>query len=130
MEILQVSLWPANRLSNHTTANTSPFATCFNSSVYQKKVQHQILQRKVNRDLFQRLDANNDGEVDKFEFLSAMLLDQGLVKSEDIDKIMTRFAELDVDNSGSIDISEAKAAHRREEMQEMEIRKRASLKAI
>ena len=50
----------------------------------------------------------------RFEFLSAMLVDQGLVKAEDIDSIMQRFHDLDVDKDGTIDVSEAKHAEKKE----------------
>jgi len=46
---------------------------------------------------------NNDGQVDKYEFLAVNLTKQNLVSADDIRLIAARFAALDVDNSGFLD---------------------------
>ena len=51
-------------------------------------------------------DDDGIGEVDKFEFLKKMLIQMKLVSKEEIQKIMQRFQELDVDGSGTLDKSD------------------------
>lgn len=48
-------------------------------------------------------DADNDGRIDKYEFLMKMLVMTHECSQDTIDRIMGRFAQIDVDGDGDID---------------------------
>ena len=49
------------------------------------------------------VDSDGDSAIDKFEFLSYMLVTMGKVSQEDIDKVIGIFDALDEDGSGQLD---------------------------
>ena len=51
-------------------------------------------------------DVNADGKIDKYEFLSKMLVETQEVEQSKIDEIMRKFEMLDVDKSGEITTDE------------------------
>ena len=61
-----------------------------------------LFQRALTLSDLKRLDADNDGIVDKTEFLTYMLVALQKVEKEDIEEIMKVFDRLDVDKSGTL----------------------------
>lgn len=55
------------------------------------------------------MDDDEDGEVDKAEFLSYMLVTLQRVDKEEIQNLMQLFDKLDVDNSGTLNAEDLKA---------------------
>ena len=53
-------------------------------------------------------DVTGDGKIDRFEYLSTMLIQLELVEARQIDKIMNKFDEIDIDKSGFITQQEVK----------------------
>jgi len=68
-----------------------------------RKLRERILRRKLNTADLKEMDQNSDQKLSKDEFLVAMLRRTDTVPQEDIDAILRRFDELDVDNDGFID---------------------------
>ena len=54
-------------------------------------------------------DTSGDGKIDKYEFLSKMLVETQEVDQSKIDEIMKKFTMLDSDNNGQITTDELKA---------------------
>ena len=54
----------------------------------------------------QAMDENQDGEVQRSEFLAFMLVALNKVDKEEIAEIMSLFDKLDVSKSGTIDIKD------------------------
>ena len=67
----------------------------------EREAEMRILNRKVGSDVL-GLDADGDGEVDKFEYLSHMIVVLGKMQRHEVMEIMTRFKELDVTGDGKI----------------------------
>jgi Ca2+-binding EF-hand superfamily protein len=57
----------------------------------------------------QEMDADNDGNVDKAEFLSFMLVTMQRVDPEDIESLLGLFKRLDSDGSGYLNAADLKA---------------------
>ncbi|KAJ8901589.1 hypothetical protein NDN08_003797 [Rhodosorus marinus] len=55
---------------------------------------------------FRQMDSDQDGRITKAEFLVSMLERMDLVQKNDLDEILGRFDELDLDGSGYVDRSE------------------------
>ena len=51
-------------------------------------------------------DEDDDGKIDKFEYLSRMLILTNEVRLETIAKIMYKFDKIDIDKSGTIDVND------------------------
>lgn len=63
----------------------------------------ELLNTPLDRKSINDMDPNDDGEIDKGEYLEFMLLRWGKVKKEDTFPIMAKFDELDQDGSGFLD---------------------------
>merc|ERR1712079_124389 len=61
---------------------------------------------EANFKLIEILDANGDGKVDKFEYLSRMLIFTRLCNKAELDDLMKGFDSVDADADGFVDISE------------------------
>jgi len=65
--------------------------------------------KRAGKDLFQlfnKIDKNRSGELDKYEFLTFCLAEYGLVSDEDIDTINNEFERLDASRNGSLSMHE------------------------
>jgi potassium channel subfamily K, other eukaryote len=69
----------------------------------QRAVTRRLLSARMDFDTLRGMDSDGDGRVDKAEFLVSCLLKLGKVEQEDVDSVLRRFKELDVDGSGLID---------------------------
>ena len=67
----------------------------------EREAEMRILNQKVGSEVL-GLDADGDGEVDKFEYLSHMIVVLGKMQRHEVMEIMTRFKELDVTGDGKI----------------------------
>ena len=66
-------------------------------------------------------DKDADGEIDKYEWLSKILIEIGAVDSDTIDEIMQKFHEIDTDKSGEITTQELMLyEQKRKEIQQMQ----------
>jgi Ca2+-binding EF-hand superfamily protein len=77
------------------------------------EVQHAItafLAEGVNEDLIVEMDEDGGGSVDKYEFLSYLLVHTGKVTKHEIQGINNMFSSLDRDGSGTIDKDDIRAA--------------------
>lgn len=76
------------------------------ASVYmrsqRRRAELKFLSRTMTIYDMQAMDENNDGEVQKSEFLAFMLVALNKVDQEDITEIMSLFDKLDVSKTGSI----------------------------
>jgi hypothetical protein len=63
----------------------------------------QLLNTPLDKEFLDSMDTGGDGEIDKGEFLEAMLIRLGKVTKEDTFPIMKKFDELDADKSGFLD---------------------------
>uniref|UniRef100_A0A7S3P7I4 EF-hand domain-containing protein n=1 Tax=Amphora coffeiformis TaxID=265554 RepID=A0A7S3P7I4_9STRA len=68
----------------------------------QRMAEKTFLQQSLTLSDIKTMDANNDGSVDKAEFLSYMLVTLQRVEKEEIDSLLSLFDKLDVDNSGTL----------------------------
>lgn len=64
----------------------------------------------VTEDIIAEMDEDGGGSVDKFEFLSYMLVHTGKVSKHEIQSINTLFSSLDRDGSGSLDTNDIRDA--------------------
>tara|TARA_B110000091_G_C13790347_1_gene465337 strand:+ start:233 stop:2038 length:1806 start_codon:yes stop_codon:yes gene_type:complete len=67
----------------------------------ERQAEMRILNRTVGKEVL-RLDDDGDGEVDKFEYLSHMVVVLGKMRRHEVVEIMNRFDELDVTGDGKI----------------------------
>merc|ERR1711964_869103 len=67
------------------------------------KMQKVLDQTLTSLDELDVFDSDGDGKIDKFEFLMKMLVMTHECSQDTIDRIMGRFAAIDVDNDGDID---------------------------
>lgn len=72
----------------------------------QRDVSRRLLTAQVDIRALKLFDTDNDGHVDKAEFLTQMLVASGKVEQEEIDTIMLRFDELDRGSTGVISVSD------------------------
>lgn len=73
----------------------------------QDEIKERFLKRTLRKEDFLAMDADGDGQIDKFEWLSSTLIEQGTISPSDLQHIMSRFEELDADGTGAIDAKEA-----------------------
>ena len=77
-----------------------------------KKQHQQFLDHRIKRSLhnYQQIlhdfDENDNGKIDRFEYLSRMLILTNETKLETIAKIMQKFEQIDKDKSGLIDVND------------------------
>ena len=86
----------------------------FGTAIFEKM--DQLQQRKFKKQVMSRaliseaqlleFDIDGDGKIDKFEFLSKMLVETREVEANKIQEIMKKFRELDADGNGEITIDE------------------------
>merc|ERR1719171_2650471 len=80
---------------------TANFASAFGALLIgAQKTQHRL--GKVTEEIFEKIDKNHDGIIDRREFRTYALLKFGLVTYEDLDEIDNLFDAIDVDGSGSL----------------------------
>lgn len=72
-----------------------------------------FLQQSLTWTDIETMDEDNDGEVDKAEFLSYMLVTLQRVDQEEIDTLMNLFNKLDVDKSGTLSKDDLKETIRK-----------------
>ena len=72
----------------------------------QQKFRDDLLHFELTPDLFEACDVSNDGRVDKFEYMTFMLLAMKAVDMELLDSISAQFDKLDVTNSGDLCIDD------------------------
>jgi potassium channel subfamily K len=88
---------------------TSNFVAGISGYIIDAK-QQQLIQRSLNRKLrisdILEMDEDSDGEVDKLEFLTKMLVRLRKCEQDDIDEILQRFDDLDIDGSGALDMKD------------------------
>ena len=86
------------------------FATNFMKYMLTKSHQRMIdkIMRNtlITEEQIAKFDADNSGSIDKFEYLSKMLILTNEVEAAVIDNIMRRFVEIDADGSGIIDVAD------------------------
>jgi hypothetical protein len=68
--------------------------------------------RGVTADLIAEIDDDKSGDVDKFEFLTYMLVNMGKLDSEDVEQVMELFKHYDIDNSGYLTIDDVVQANK------------------
>lgn len=71
--------------------------------VHKRNLHNTILYRHIEKDIFSKMDKNNDNRVDTYEWLVATLIDQGKIDQKDVDDAEARFKELDFHNNGYLD---------------------------
>jgi hypothetical protein len=57
---------------------------------------------KITYDTFNEIDVDGNGTLSKYEFVSFVLLQYGLVKKEDLDEIIAMYDKLDVSRDGVV----------------------------
>ena len=68
--------------------------------------------RGVTADLIAEIDEDKSGDVDKFEFLTYMLVNMGKIEMEDVEQVMELFKHYDIDNSGYLTIDDVVLANK------------------
>eukprot|EP00440_Ansanella_granifera_P070243 gb/GFBE01076215.1/.p1 GENE.gb/GFBE01076215.1/~~gb/GFBE01076215.1/.p1 ORF type:complete len:361 (+),score=61.87 gb/GFBE01076215.1/:1-1083(+) len=63
----------------------------------------------IGEELFNRIDADGSGTLSKFEYVIYMLVEHGLVPSDDVELLLEQFEGFDVNNDGSLTMAEIKA---------------------
>lgn len=81
-----------------------------------------FLQRSITLCDLDSMDEDNNGDVDREEFISFMLVALQKVTKEDIDELRQVFRRLDVDNSNSINKFDLQVIAKRRKMQNPLIR--------
>jgi potassium channel subfamily K len=80
---------------------TANFASAFGALLIgAQKNDHRI--GKVTEEIFQKIDKNKDGEIDRREFRTYAFLKFGLVTYEDLDEIDNLFDAIDTDGDGTL----------------------------
>jgi voltage-gated potassium channel Kch len=64
--------------------------------------------KKVAQDLFDKMDQDGDGNLDRLEFLRMQLVMLGLASEDDLDSIMHQFDLIDESGDGNISLDEFK----------------------
>eukprot|EP00179_Madagascaria_erythrocladioides_P010460 CAMPEP_0198358310 /NCGR_PEP_ID=MMETSP1450-20131203/130207_1 /TAXON_ID=753684 ORGANISM="Madagascaria erythrocladiodes, Strain CCMP3234" /NCGR_SAMPLE_ID=MMETSP1450 /ASSEMBLY_ACC=CAM_ASM_001115 /LENGTH=314 /DNA_ID=CAMNT_0044065029 /DNA_START=26 /DNA_END=968 /DNA_ORIENTATION=+ len=94
-------------LSTLSLARAVGVITGARAAVKQREVAHRTLTARFTNNIFMEMDKDGDGEVDRLEFLTVMLMKLGKVDKETVDDILEEFDERDVDHSGTISLAEA-----------------------
>ena len=68
--------------------------------------------RGVTADLIVEIDEDGSGDVDRFEFLTYMLVNMGKIEIEDVEQVMELFKHYDIDNSGYLTIDDVVLANK------------------
>ena len=108
---------PQNQLSRAIATIYLPFSVAMMawilsqfSGIYIKdraeKSEKEFLNRQLTNKDIHEMDTNGDGSVHYGEFLAFMLEAMGKVEKEDLEEIKVLFSRLDVDQSGSLTISD------------------------
>ena len=74
----------------------------------QRKLNARTLMREFTMVDFNKIDANHDGTVDELEYFTYMVTRMGYVARRELNELRHRFAELDLDGSGSITVEDLK----------------------
>lgn len=69
----------------------------------QKKIFQGQLENSLTVDHLKVMDANEDGKVDREEYVLFMLMEMGLVTKQEIEELQEQFGRLDVTRSGYLD---------------------------
>lgn len=77
-----------------------------NVQAKQRMMTRRMLTAKMDMSTWTDMDRDNDGQVDKAEFVTELLIRTGKVERRECDALMKRFDELDTDKSGEISVSE------------------------
>jgi len=75
-------------------------------AAHQAKMEKILGQTLTSLDELTVFDSDGDGRIDKYEFLMKMLVMTHECSQDTIDRIMGRFAQIDVDGDGDIDIED------------------------
>jgi len=62
--------------------------------------------RGVTKELILEIDEDGSGEIDRFEFLTYMLVNMGKIELDDVEQVMALFKHYDQDESGAIDVND------------------------
>lgn len=72
----------------------------------QRAVQRRLMNARMDMRTLVRMDRDRDNRLDRTEFVAQMLIRSGKVEERDVQQLLQRFDQLDVDNSGYISPSE------------------------
>lgn len=72
----------------------------------QRAVTRRLLSAQLDMKTWKKMDKDNDGAVNKSEFITEFLVRSGKVQQDEMDAILARFDELDKDKNGDIRLSE------------------------
>jgi len=78
----------------------------FNISNEEKQKEDLLRKALTDEAQLMEFDQDNDGTIDRYEFLSKMLVELKECDLDRIEEIMAKFAEIDTDGSGTITIDE------------------------
>ncbi|ETO27398.1 hypothetical protein RFI_09734 [Reticulomyxa filosa] len=78
----------------------------FNISKEKKQKELMLQKALIDEAQLMEFDQDNDGVIDRYEFLSKMLIELKECDAERIEEIMQKFAEIDADGSGKITTEE------------------------
>eukprot|EP00405_Crypthecodinium_cohnii_P033991 CAMPEP_0206525906 /NCGR_PEP_ID=MMETSP0325_2-20121206/355_1 /ASSEMBLY_ACC=CAM_ASM_000347 /TAXON_ID=2866 /ORGANISM="Crypthecodinium cohnii, Strain Seligo" /LENGTH=369 /DNA_ID=CAMNT_0054020861 /DNA_START=238 /DNA_END=1344 /DNA_ORIENTATION=- len=62
--------------------------------------------RTMNRSTFEKMDLNNNGSLSRHEFVSYMMVQEGMVDQDSVDALIKVFDAIDVDRNGTLTWSE------------------------
>eukprot|EP00928_Gymnodinium_smaydae_P030249 TRINITY_DN22540_c0_g4_i1.p1 TRINITY_DN22540_c0_g4~~TRINITY_DN22540_c0_g4_i1.p1 ORF type:complete len:371 (+),score=59.45 TRINITY_DN22540_c0_g4_i1:24-1136(+) len=74
----------------------------------------QMLDHDVDPELFDKMDTDNSGSLSRFEFVTYVLVKYGMVAAEDLDCVLERFDELDLDHNGKLTYADMPSADGRQ----------------
>jgi Ca2+-binding EF-hand superfamily protein len=61
------------------------------------------MEREISTDNLLVMDADNNGQLSRAEYVQCMLREMGLVEAEEFDELHGQFHRLDVDGGGYLD---------------------------
>mmetsp|Transcript_10331 Transcript_10331/g.17716 ORF Transcript_10331/g.17716 Transcript_10331/m.17716 type:complete len:339 (-) Transcript_10331:119-1135(-) len=91
--ILLMTIMLAKLVGDYTTAY---------STLLERRSMHRILRGPLSRRAFSDIDKDKSGTIERFEYLSAMLVKLKKVDQHDIDLIMREFDAKDIDDDGTL----------------------------
>ena len=68
-----------------------------------------LFEHGLTESLIEELELDGDGSIERYEFVAYMLAEMGKVSTDDIERIMVLFNELDADGSGKLDVEDIRA---------------------